>query len=104
MTARHERGSKRDTLLRDTEDFKQINTLRTKYFGTDKWLKAPNGKNTNLSELQWLLVRTDNFKNWFGDWINHHESASKILDSNGEPLIVFHGTPDGGFSFFDTRG
>ncbi|GMO57424.1 MAG: hypothetical protein Ta2G_17100 [Termitinemataceae bacterium] len=38
--------------------------------GTKKegWLKAPNGKPTNLSERQWVQVRTPAFKKWFGDW------------------------------------
>ncbi|GMO57431.1 MAG: hypothetical protein Ta2G_17110 [Termitinemataceae bacterium] len=38
--------------------------------GTKKegWLKAPNGKPTNLSEQQWVQVRTPAFKKWFGDW------------------------------------
>jgi len=32
------------------------------------WLKAPNGEPTNLTERQWIQVRTENFKRWFGDW------------------------------------
>ena len=32
------------------------------------WLKAPNGKDTNLNEEQWLHVRLKSFKKWFGDW------------------------------------
>ena len=31
-------------------------------------MKAPNGEPTNLTERQWLLVRTPSFKEWFGDW------------------------------------
>jgi hypothetical protein len=31
-------------------------------------MKAPNGKTTNLTEKQWLMVRTKAFKKWFGDW------------------------------------
>ena len=51
-------------------------------------MKAPNGKPTNLSERQWLQVRTPSFLKWFGDWINDPENASKILDENGEPKVV----------------
>lgn len=29
--------------------------------------KAPNGKQSNLSEGQWVMVRTKRFKDWFGD-------------------------------------
>lgn len=32
------------------------------------FMKAPNGKATNLTERQWLQVRTKAFKEWFGDW------------------------------------
>ncbi len=32
------------------------------------FMKAPNGKATNLTELQWLLVRTAAFNRWFGEW------------------------------------
>jgi hypothetical protein len=40
---------------------------------------APNGKPSNLNELQWNQVRTPEFKAWFGDW-----EAFAIL--NGNPL------------------
>ena len=55
-------------------------------------LLAPNGKKSNLTALQYKLVRTKAFKDWFGDWENNPESASKVVDSNGEPLPVYHGT------------
>ena len=32
------------------------------------FMKAPNGLPTKLNEKQWLQVRTDSFKKWFGDW------------------------------------
>ena len=32
------------------------------------YMLAPNGKPTKLSEDLWLIVRTPNFKRWFGDW------------------------------------
>jgi len=56
-------------------------------------LKAPNGKPSNLTSEQWKLVRTPQFKAWFGDWENDPENASKVVDENGEPLVVYHGTP-----------
>lgn len=65
--------------------------------------KAPNGKPTNLSPVQWIMVRTKNFKNWFGDWENDPQNASKVVDENGEPLKVYHGTDDAGFTVFDPQ-
>ena len=72
---------------------RQKSEVRKRYEGTDEWLKAPNGKDTNLTEEQWVTVRTDAFKNWFGDWENDKRNASKVRDKNGEPLVVYHGTP-----------
>lgn len=56
-------------------------------------LLAPNGKKSNLTERQWLQVRTKAFKDWFGDWENNPANASKVVDENGEPLVVYHRTP-----------
>ena len=55
------------------------------------FLKAPNGKDSKLSEEKWATVRTGNFKKWFGDWEKDPENASKVVDENGEPLVVYHG-------------
>lgn len=55
-------------------------------------LVAPNGLKSNLTPLQYKLVRTPAFKAWFGDWENDPANASKVVDENGEPLVVFHGT------------
>lgn len=32
------------------------------------FMLAPNGNPTNLNEKQWVQVRTQAFKDWFGDW------------------------------------
>jgi hypothetical protein len=33
------------------------------------------------------------FRNWFGDWLSEDkENVSKVVDENGEPLIVYRGT------------
>ena len=66
----------------------------------DGGLIAPNGKKSNLTPEQYELVRTPEFKAWFGDWENNPESASKVVDSNGEPLVVYHGT-NAEFNTFD---
>ena len=67
--------------------------IRKQYENTDSWMKAPNGKDTNLYEYQWILTRTPSFKKWYGDWENDPQNASKIVDENGEPLLMYHGTP-----------
>ena len=66
------------------------------------FMKAPNGQPTNLTERQWLQVRTKAFKDWFGDWENDPANASKVVDENGEPLVVYHGGSNA--KIFDTSG
>lgn len=79
------------TLLKaiNTEEQQILNTAPRDSQGR---LLAPNGKPSNLTEKQYAQVRTKNFINWFGDWINDSENASKVIDENGEPLVVYHNT------------
>ena len=56
-------------------------------------LLAPNGRVSNLTEKQYVQVRTKAFKDWFGDWENNPSEASKVVDENGEPKVVYHNTP-----------
>ena len=66
-------------------------------------VEAPNGKESklykNIMSLQsdpeaalklWAQVYTQSFKNWFGDW--EKKEGSKVVDENGEPLLVYHGS------------
>ena len=66
-------------------------------------LLAPNGKPSNLTEKQYAQVRTKAFKNWFGDWENNPSQASKVVDENGEPLVVYHYTDNEGLTKFSTE-
>lgn len=66
------------------------------------YMLAPNGQPTKLTADQWAIVRTENFKRWFGDWINDPENASKVVDENGEPMVMYHGSRDYGFTVFNT--
>jgi len=70
---------------------RQYDEVVAKYKGTDQWMKAPNGKATNLNERQWVQVRTPAFKAWFGDWEKDPKNASKVIDENGEPRVVYKG-------------
>ena len=81
-----------DESVKGTSSQSQYNSVRNQYYGTSEWLKAPNGKNTKLTEEQWIQVRTPNFMKWFGDWINDPDNASKVVDEDGEPLAVYHTT------------
>jgi hypothetical protein len=79
-----EKGAKQEAL---------VEKAKTKGFSKAKFQKtAPNGKPSNLNNKQWEQVRTPEFKKWFGDWENDPANASKVVDENGEPLVVYHGT------------
>jgi len=62
-------------------------------------LLAPNGKPSNLTEGQWHQVRSPQFMAWFGDWIRDPKTASKVVDDNGEPMVLYHGTKSSFDSF-----
>ena len=38
------------------------------------------------------VTQSQQFKRWFGDWQNHPESASKVVNADGTPKVVYHGT------------
>ena len=78
-------------------------TIRKKAVADGTFMKAPNGKDTNLTEDQWLSVRTEAFKNWFGDWEKDPQNASKVVDENGEPRVVYHGSHQWFTSFNDGK-
>ena len=40
------------------------------------------------------------YKSILADFLNKGNECSKIVDENGEPLVVYHGTPLGGFDTF----
>lgn len=69
--------------------------------------KAPNGQPSKLfsdllnhyngDEIQAIRAKaklfSESFRNWFGDWLSDDKTnVSKVVDENGEPLMVYHGT------------
>lgn len=80
----------------------EMQNIKEKAIADGTFMNAPNGNTSKLNERQWLTVRTKEFKDWFGDWINDHENASKVVDENGEPLVVYHGS-DVQFDKFEFR-
>jgi len=81
-----------------TDARRQYQEIENKFFNMDGSHKpgamlAPNGEPTKLNKVQWIQVRTDNFKKWFGDWIADPINSSKMIDNNTkEPSVYYHGT------------
>ena len=68
-------------------------------------------KNDTLNVSNYLIdksnadnaqIKSDNFKNWFGDWENNPSKTSKVVNEDGTPKIVYHGTTSN-FTTFDTQ-
>ena len=51
------------------------------------------------SEVVDEITESKNFKEWFGDWQNHPERASKVVNADGTPKVVYHGTSEQNVSF-----
>lgn len=71
-------------------------TLSTK--NADKYLKQKQELTDIYNQSQLLkqtfdITKTQAFKDWFGD--------SKVVDEKGDPLVVYHGTPNGNFETFN---
>ena len=77
----------------------EMQSIKTKAQSDGTFMLAPNGEPTNLTERQWLQVRTEAFKEWFGDWENDPEEASQMKDENGEPKVFYHNTNADFFAF-----
>ena len=48
------------------------------------------------------VTQSRQFKNWFGDWQNHPKNASKVVNTDGTPKVMYHGTP-AQFTAFDKK-
>ena len=66
------------------EDRKELNKILSD-------IRFRENKNAQ-DELKGVDIYSDEFKSWFGDWQNDPEHSSKVVDENGKPLVVYHGT------------
>ena len=70
--------------------------LESKRFSNNSLASSDQRNNYTISELHALVKQHDkNFK---------PTEASKVVNEDGTPKVVYHGTSNGGFWFFDTYG
>lgn len=74
-----EKGTAQDWYAREGADIKGAKERATV-------LAQPGKGGIELNQVNTEKTNTPEFKNWFGD--------SKVVDKNGSPKLVFHGTPD----------
>lgn len=83
--SRKMRGKFRSSVTEQTIDnnyTSEMNSIKKQAIADGTFMKAPNGNPTNLTERQWLQVRTKAFKNWFGDW--ERVAKSKLGNNIGD--------------------
>lgn len=47
-------------------------------------------------------TQSQQFKRWFGDWQNKPDNASKVVNEDGSPRVVYHGTNEN-FNVFQSK-
>lgn len=99
-----ELNKKRDQSQEEEAIQKEMQEIKAKAIADGTFMKAPNGKKSNLNERQWLQVRTKAFKKWFGDWlkglsVNQDNDSfyrgqfdKPYIDSNGN--LILYGRKD----------
>lgn len=72
-------------------------------------MKDPGGYYTNRVKFSASAQQAENdqtetvaFKDWFGDWKNHPESASKVVNADGTPKVMYRGGNET-FNIFDRK-
>ena len=60
-------------------------------------------KNSTVKPKIKNATYSQQFKRWFGDWENNPKKASKVVNEDGTPKVVYHGTDKGGFYVFDPK-
>ena len=68
-------------------------------------LNQENAEVKSLSKISTNpQVYTDSFKTWFGDWQNNPAAASKAVNPDGTPLVLYHGSPIRDIQIFRPQG
>lgn len=64
-------------------------------------LDKPLDKQVRFS-MKNAVTESQQFKRWFGDWQNHPESASKVVNADGTPKVMYRGGNET-FNIFDRK-
>ncbi|MBR3565209.1 MAG: hypothetical protein IKN91_02620 [Paludibacteraceae bacterium] len=73
----------------------EMQEIKDKAIANGTYFKAPNGKKSNLDERAWLQVRTEAFKDWFGDWelawlkdfFLNHKAVAKLTGNEFSKVV-----------------
>lgn len=98
----------------EQQRMKEVSAVKKLYGDTGLWLKAPNGKASNLTAEQWVIARTPSFKAKYGDretlaLITQHKewvvSGEPVAELRGDELPKSGGhTIDQAAKIFESQG
>ena len=80
----------REVQQRDAIEAEKL-LIKQKAIADGTFMLAPNGKPSNLTEDQWLSIRTKAFKEWFGDWEKFTNISKELLE---QVSLVFERNPE----------
>ena len=58
----------------------------------DGFVHSVNDAGSPVKGFSKRTIDTQQFKRWFGDWQNDPAKASKVVNEDGTPKVVYHGT------------
>ncbi len=58
----------------------------------DGFVHSVNDAGSPVKGFSKRTIDTQQFKKWFGDWQNDPAKASKVVNADGTPKVVYHGT------------
>lgn len=86
--------------LEPLEASKQITSEQQTKLDQARNIEKSMALRAGKSVMAATVTKTPEFKNWFGDWENDPSNASKVVNEDGSPKTVYHGTAQS-FSSFD---
>ena len=111
-----------NTIKEKIENYREFdNQEKSTLHGGDKIIAGENGsyRDGQITEIdkgldklrEWAETKyqlagqttSDNFKKWFGDWENDPKNASKVVDFEGKPLVVYHSSNAKRIRIFNTE-
>ena len=68
----------------------------------DGFIARVTDKGSNVNMRIASTTESQQFKRWFGDWQKHPRDASKVVNEDGTPKVVYHGT-NARFNVFESK-
>ena len=84
----------------EVQNGEKIDVEKYSIGSTDNIVQAKFDDNVNKKINN--ITQSKQFIRWFGDWQNSPAKASKVVDNNGEPLVLYHQTGKE-FTTFDAK-